>query len=269
MSIQVELLIIGNEILSGHTLDTNSQWLAEQLLQMGLFVQQITVIRDDVKTIGSAIRQSCSRKIDLLLVSGGLGPTFDDRTSEGLAHAANTELQQDQTALRMVEKRYAALLNQGLVKNAIITPARQKMAQLPFGAEPLQNNVGTAPGIYLHIGTTHIYCLPGVPRELQVMFQSEIRPRIAKLAKHFVLEKVVQVPVLDESILAPIIDEVMAEQEGVYIKSLPKPYQTRQPLRVTITVSAEVKTKAEKKLSEIIQQLLDAVKPISQMNDRE
>ncbi|MFW9831097.1 MAG: competence/damage-inducible protein A [Candidatus Thorarchaeota archaeon] len=237
MTYRVELLVIGNEILSGQTLDTNSQWLAQRLLEVGLAVNHIQVVEDHVSAIASAIHNSLSRHTTLLITSGGLGPTFDDLTAQGLAKAARNKLELHPIALEMVNRRYQNLKAQNLVENAEITLSRKKMAQLPQGAEPLLNNIGTAPGIKMQIDTMILYSLPGVPQELQAMFLEAVIPQIVKFSKKTILQKIVQVPILDESHLAPLIDRLMDDEPGVYFKSLPRPYQSRQPLRVAITAT--------------------------------
>jgi len=255
MTLRVELLTIGNEILSGHTLDTNSQWLAQRLLELNLPVNQILVIEDNVDLIASAIKASFDKQTTLLITSGGLGPTFDDLTAEGLALAIETPLQFNPAALAMVTNRYKELKAQGLVETGEITPSRKKMARIPSNAIPLPNSVGTAPGIHLQFHGTQIYCLPGVPQELFAVFMEAVAPQIASLTDRVVLQQVIQVPILDESILAPIIAVLMKESQGVYLKSLPRPYQSRQPLHVAISVTAKTKTHAQKLLSEITYKL--------------
>lgn len=255
MTPRVELLIIGNEILSGQTQDTNSQWLAQRLLELDLLVNRIQVVEDHISSIASAIKNSRARSTTLLITSGGLGPTFDDLTAKGLATAAETKLELHQTALKMVTNRYLALNAQSLVEHAKITPSRKKMAMLPVGADPLPNDVGTAPGIKLQLDTTTVFCLPGVPQELYSMFLEAVAPQIASLAEKVVVQELIQVPILDESQLAPLIDTIMQEAPGVYLKSLPRPYQTRQPLRVTITASGSTKDEAKKRLSKTIESL--------------
>lgn len=240
----MELLIIGNEILSGRTLDTNSHWLAQQLGRLGLPVRRITVVPDQVEEIAAAIQASCDRGTRILITSGGLGPTFDDLTAQGLAQAAGAPLELHRKALQMIRNRYRELHAQGLVDSPRLTPPRRKMAQLPRGASFLSNTVGTAPGIFLQLGRTWVFCLPGVPRELKSMFTEEVEPRIASLARVAVLEEVVEVPVRDESALAPIIDKVRSQLEGVYFKSMPCPYQERRCLRVSITATASTHRKA-------------------------
>jgi nicotinamide-nucleotide amidase len=265
MMLRVELLIIGNEILFGHTLDTNSQWLAQQLLELDLPVNQILVIEDKVEIIAEAIKASLKRQTTILLTSGGLGPTFDDLTAQGLALAIAAPLQLHPQALTMVTQRYQELKADGLVKMSEMTPARKKMAQLPLGAEPLPNSVGTAPGIHLQVDNTHVYCLPGVPQELFAVFMESVAPQIAPLTDKVVLQQVIQVPFLDESVLAPLIDTLMEESKRVYIKSLPSPYQSHQPLRVAITATASTNSQANELLLTTIKKLKELAQTQQQL----
>ncbi|MFX1509326.1 MAG: competence/damage-inducible protein A [Promethearchaeota archaeon] len=260
MMLRVELLIIGNEILSGHTLDTNSQWLAQRLLELSLPVQQMQVIEDNIEVIVNAIRACLERQTTLLITTGGLGPTFDDLTAKGLALALEAPLELHPQALAMVTDRYNTLKRQGLVESSAISSARKKMANLPHGAEPLPNSVGTAPGIHIQQNTTHIYCLPGVPQELYAIFMEAVAPRIALLTKKVVVQRTIQVPILDESVLAPLLDKVLASSQDVYLKSLPRPYQSRLPLRVSVTATASTKTQAKSQLLATINTLQELAK---------
>lgn len=255
MTVRVELLIIGNELLSGHTLDTNSQWLAQRLLEIKLPVNQILVIEDQVEVIATAIKSSVRRQTNLLITSGGLGPTFDDLTASGLALAADTHLEMNPLALKMVSQRYKELQVQRLVETAEITPSRRKMAKLPPKATPISNSVGSAPGIRMQLENTLIFCLPGVPQELYAMFIDAVIPTITSLSEKVIEQDTVQVPILDESVLAPLIDQVMWDKQGVYLKSLPRPYQSRQPLWVALTVTASTKEEASSLLSTTRRQL--------------
>jgi len=208
-----------------------------------------------VVLIATAIQESQSRDTTVLVTSGGLGPTFDDITAEGLAQAVETPLELHPLALEMVTNRYKILKSQNIVETEEITPARKKMALLPKGAIPLPNSVGSAPGIQFHFGQTQIYCLPGVPEELYAMFMAAVAPQIAPLTKTVVLQEIIQVPILDESKFAPLIDSVMKNKTGIYIKSLPRPYQSRKPLRVAITVTAKTKRKAKSLLDQVSKDL--------------
>jgi nicotinamide-nucleotide amidase len=261
MSVRVELLIIGNEILSGRIRDTNSQWLEQHLLLLSLPVRYATVVEDDVDVIAGALRACRDRGTQILITSGGLGPTFDDCTAEALARAAEVASEFNEQALTMIEERLQLLHTQGLVGSSELTPPRRKMAFLPRGAEPLHNSVGTAPGIAFMLGSTQIYCLPGVPRELQAIFTSEVQPRLIPLAKETVLEEVVEVTLVDESVLVPAINTILATEKGVYLKTMPSPHEFRRPLRIAVTVTADTKSKAQQVMRHVIQRLERAAKP--------
>ncbi|MFX0168663.1 MAG: competence/damage-inducible protein A [Candidatus Hodarchaeota archaeon] len=258
MALRVELLIIGNEILSGRTLDTNSQWLAQHLFELGLPVDRIQVIKDNVATIAKAIQEARARNTTLLFTSGGLGPTFDDLTAKGLSLATNTQLKLHPDALRLITDRYEVLKGQGLVESATITPPRQKMALLPQGAEPLLNLVGTAPGIRLSFEPTTIYCLPGVPEELHSMFLHVVAPQIASLTEKIFLQEVTKVTIFEEAGIAPILVKIMKKYPEAYLKSLPHSHQNHKPLQVAITVSAPTHSKAKRLIRQVIKTLQES-----------
>ncbi|MGB9853532.1 MAG: molybdopterin-binding protein, partial [Candidatus Bathyarchaeales archaeon] len=149
MSVQIEIVCIGNELLIGKTLNTNAQWLAKRATSLGITVKRITVVGDEVEEIANAIREALQRKPRFLITTGGLGPTFDDKTLEGIAKALNRKLELNQKALQMVKEKYEAYAKAGKIEEVEMTPHRVKMAMLPEGAEPLQNPVGTAPGVIM------------------------------------------------------------------------------------------------------------------------
>jgi nicotinamide-nucleotide amidase len=255
MSVRVELLIIGNEILSGRVQDINSQWLAQQLLQLSLPVRRVAVVEDNINAIADALHSSCNRGTQVIITSGGLGPTFDDRTAEALAFAAHVDLEVNEKALAMIATRTELLHAQGFLTSSELTPPRRKMARLPRGAEPLRNSTGTAPGIAFKLDSSQVFCLPGVPRELRAIFTEEVQPRLVQLARQAVLEEMIEVPLLDESALGPLIDTIMKTKKGVYLKSMPYFHESRYSLRVIVTVTADTEAKARQLLRRVIRQL--------------
>jgi molybdopterin-biosynthesis enzyme MoeA-like protein len=220
----------------------------------------VTVVEDDIDVIAGALRASRDRGTGVLITSGGLGPTFDDRTAEALARAAAVVSEFNESALQMIQGRLRQLHAEGLIGSSELTPPRRKMAHLPRGAEPLQNSVGTAPGIAYKLDSMQVYCLPGVPRELQGIFTSEVLPRVVPLAKETVVEEVVEVPFLDESVLVPLVNSIMATDKRVYLKSIPSDLKSQRPLRVAITVTAGSKAKAQHVLRHVVQRLETAAK---------
>jgi len=244
-----EIIVIGNEILSGHTLDTNSNWLCKQISSIGGFVRRITKVPDELTEISAVIREALSREPDFIITTGGLGPTFDDKTAQGLALALDQPLEWNNDALEIVKKRYTELYEQGLVDTPELTPPRKKMAYLPKGASVIYNRVGTAPGIIYTYKKTTVYVLPGVPAEMKTMFEESVKPQILeKFSKLVRIEKEIEVDMTDESEFAPIVERVMKEISGVYVKSHPSVYSAKEKIRVAVSAVGESKKDVEIKV---------------------
>lgn len=175
MPCTVEILSVGNELLLGNTVNTNASWIAAHVTALGGAVSRITVVPDDLKEISEAIRESLRRKPDHLITTGGIGPTFDDMTFRGVAKALNLPLKVDKNALAMVREHYARRFPNQKVS---LTRPRRKMAQIPVGALPVRNPVGTAPAVQLIVRTTQIFCLPGVPKEAKAIFRASVSKAI-------------------------------------------------------------------------------------------
>jgi molybdopterin-biosynthesis enzyme MoeA-like protein len=154
------------------------------------------------------------------VTTGGLGPTFDDKTLEGIAKALGLRLKTNAKALDMIKRKYEAYRKQGRVEKVELTPARVKMATLPYGAKPLHNAVGTAPGVMLKTGKTSLFVLPGVPPEMEAIFKESVALLLAKAAgKAMFFETSLYASGIVESALAPLIDQTMHGNKHVYIKS--------------------------------------------------
>lgn len=220
-----ELLTIGNEVLAGNVLDTNSHWLCQQLAALGAQVRRITVLPDEPAQIADGLLAALSRGPRLILTCGGLGPTRDDLTVASIADALGLPLEENPVAYAMIRDFYAELHRRGHVTTADMLPARAKMAQMPAGAEPLSNTAGAAPGVLLDRGPTTIVCMPGVPAEMKDIYANSLSPRLAALfGSRSYAERVVKTDAWDESILAPAVDAVAARHPGVYVKSRAQVY---------------------------------------------
>jgi molybdenum cofactor synthesis domain-containing protein len=215
----LEIICIGNELLIGKTSNTNATWLAKHVTSLGLNVERITVIIDDTSKIAEALQESLDRRPKLIITTGGLGPTFDDKTLQGIAIGLNRTLEVNPAALKMLEERYKNYAKTTTDKIEL-TPARLKMATLPEGAKPLHNPVGTAPGVLLKTDDTQIAALPGVPPEMEAIFEESLAKIVKKVAgKSKFLEGSLRVANIMESTLAPLIDKVMNDNPEVYVKS--------------------------------------------------
>jgi molybdenum cofactor synthesis domain-containing protein len=240
MSRLIEIIAIGNELLLGIVQDTNTHWLCKQLTGLGGRVARAALVPDDLQAIGDELKRALARKRDLIITTGGLGPTQDDMTLQALAEATGRPLEENPEALKMVEERYLQLFEAGRVDRAGLTESRRKMAQLPRGATPLYNSVGTAPGVLIREGKSLIAALPGVPTELVDIFTNSLQPHLRELfGDVFYLEKTLIVDTNDESLLAPILKEFQAAWPKVYIKSRPKGFEEGMKVAVTIAISGE------------------------------
>lgn len=257
MTSEIEIICVGNELLIGKTLNTNAQWIAKQATALGITVKRITVVADDVNEITKAIRETLKRKPRFAITTGGLGPTFDDKTLEGIAKALNRKLAVNQKALKMVKEKYEAYAREKGTESVELTPPRIKMATLPEKAEPIPNPVGTAPGVRLDLKETMLLALPGVPSEMESIFHETVETLLKQATgKSVFYEKSIYADGVMESNLAPLIDKVMQDNPGVYIKSHPKGRENRPHMEIHLSIAAaEAEEKLDEKLQQAIMQL--------------
>ncbi len=208
----VEIISIGEELLIGKIVNTNATWLASRVTKLGGKVRRITVVGDDVYEIISAINEAIKRKPNLIITTGGLGPTFDDKTMEALAKLINKPLKINHEIANIIRERC-------LRKNLPVNEKRLKMAYVPEGSKVILNRIGLAPGVIITKNNVKIVALPGVPDEMKDLFNRGIAPLICG-EKFFEEELIVED--IYEADIASIIDEVMNKIPEVYIKSHPK-----------------------------------------------
>ncbi len=220
MNMQMEIICVGNELLIGKTLNTNAHWIAGQARSLGATIRRITVVSDDVNEIATVLREALNRKPRFIVMTGGLGPTFDDKTLEGVAKGLGRGLEVNEKALKMIRDKYESLLKEGRIEKVELTPSRVKMATFPTGSEPLHNPVGTAPGMLAKVGATYLIALPGVPPEMEAIFSGSVESMLrSEAGKTAFIEASIYADNIIESSLAPLIDQVMRENPSVYIKS--------------------------------------------------
>lgn len=165
---RIDILTIGNELLNGDLADTNTQRLARFARARGLFIQAAQTVPDTLEAIVAALGRAAARA-DVVLVSGGLGPTSDDLTLEAAARFAGVELVVHTPTVQRLEARFA---ERGLT----MTPNNLRQARVPADAEVFDNPVGTAPHVQLQVGATRLFFLPGVPHELARLADEYLGP---------------------------------------------------------------------------------------------
>jgi nicotinamide-nucleotide amidase len=175
---RIECIAIGTELLTTRRLDTNSVWLGERLASLGLGFYRKTAVGDNREDLAELFREALGRS-ELILATGGLGPTFDDFTKELFAEILGAELVEDAPSRADMLAFYAA-------RKRIPPQVNFKQALIPVGAEPLRNPVGTAPGVWWEdppgYPGVRIVLLPGVPREMKRMWEEQVEPRLRPLA---------------------------------------------------------------------------------------
>jgi molybdenum cofactor synthesis domain-containing protein len=252
----VEIVAVGRELLTGHTVDTNSAWLAARLTALGAHVTRIVTVDDDPAAIACEIDGARARGAALVVTTGGLGPTDDDRTLAGVAAALGRAMVAHPAALAFVARRYAELAAQGSVADAAMTPARTKMATLPAGAMPLDNPVGTAPGVLVNDGALTLIALPGVPAEMRGLFEVALPHVRARLGDpRHVAEREVASGLGDESLLVVAMERVLEAVPGVYLKSLATAFAPDCDLRVRITTTDPDADRAEARVAAAAERL--------------
>lgn len=196
LAVNAEIIAVGSELLTPFRMDTNSLFLTEQINQLGVEVICKSVVGDDLKRLVAAAQHALFRS-EIVIFSGGLGPTEDDLTREAVAEALEVSLRRDETVLAGIEQRFAS-------RGWKMSPNNAKQADVLEGAVVLFNPNGTAPGQWLS-GTFDgreriVILLPGPPHELKPLFETECRERLrAKLPPAFLASRVLKVAMLGES----------------------------------------------------------------------
>lgn len=216
---KIYLLAIGSELLNGETRDSNLAWLIRTLTRKGARIVHASMVPDNFEAVSCEIEQAKSHGADILITTGGLGPSDDDATLAYIARALNLELALDKTALRMVKERIAALSKFRPGMSNRITRQRRAMAFLPEGSIPLKNPVGVAPGMFLD-GSPVIISLPGVPVEMKAIFKDTLKEYWRELfAGVCYVRRNIKIFGIPEADLAPFMRRVSLLDPEIYIKS--------------------------------------------------
>ena len=234
----VELLSIGDELLNGTVTDTNARWISNKITRVGGFVKRITIVRDRTIEISYVINECIERRPRWLIITGGLGPTYDDKTLSGIASALGCELILDQRAVKMLQKSYARHKQRLASSDNRLNDIRLKMAKIPRGSVPIQNPVGSAPSIYIEVkrgdgsgGKTSIVCLPGVPKEMKAIFSRNIMPRIKEgINNYYFVESMFETIGVSESMLSSTLSRIVNSYptNDIYLKTHPKGYERKE-----------------------------------------
>ncbi|SEM43520.1 nicotinamide-nucleotide amidase [Chryseobacterium taichungense] len=245
------LITIGDEILSGNTVDTNSNFIATELKNIGIHVSQIITVSDEIETIKAAI-ESAFKIGDLIITTGGLGPTRDDKTKKAIAEFFNDEIALDETTFNHLK---AYMERRGRLE---ILERNREQAFVPTKSKVFQNHYGTAPCMMMEQDGKLLFSLPGVPYEVKPLIKDQIVPYLQeKFNLNYISTRIVSVVGIPESILADTIENwELALPQNIALSYLP--VGTRVKLRLTAT--GENESLLQQQLEEEIQKLLPLIK---------
>lgn len=239
-----EIISVGTELLLGHTVNTDAQYLSQKCADLGIDVYYHTVVGDNIDRI-KEVTQIALHRSNLIIYTGGLGPTSDDITKEVVSELLNIELELNEIYLKEIEK-YFKKMNKKMTENNI------KQAYIPKGSIVLKNDVGTAPGVFLSSNEVKIIFLPGPPIELKTMFNKYAVPLLDN--EYIIKSKVIKTIGIGESELDDILNNLIKAQTNPTIATYAKEGQ------VDITITA--KGKKEHEVDLLIQNLTNKVSEI-------
>ena len=250
---QAEIITIGDEILIGQILDSNSKWIAEKLNTIGISVYQITSIQDERQHILKAVKEA-QLNCDIVIITGGLGPTKDDITKLTLAEYFNDELILNKEIVEQIKEMFAKM-------NYPFTEVNKQQALVPSKSIPLKNYYGTAPGIWFEQNGKVVVSLPGVPNEMKGLIKNSVLPKLKETFKlPFILHKTILTYGMGESMVADRIEE-WEDNLPSYIKLAYLPSYGKLRLRLSAKGFEEGKLKEGidlevEKLTEIIPDII-------------
>lgn len=240
----VELVCVGTEILLGNIVNTNAAYLAEQCAMLGLSCYHQSVVGDNEQRMEETIRRAVSRS-DIVILSGGLGPTKDDLTKEVTARVFDMELLEDPHTRARIQE-YFDQNHRGR-----ITENNWKQAQVPEGAMVIDNYNGTAPGLILQKDGKTAILLPGPPNELKPMFERDIRPFLNRLEPEGIYSKMVKICGFGESKVESMITDILESQTNPTIA----PYAKTGEVHLRITAKAINEETADEMMEPMMEEL--------------
>ncbi len=250
MSHIAELIAVGTELLLGSISNTDGQMLSQGLSALGINVYYHTVVGDNPQRLKAAIELAKTRS-DIIITTGGLGPTCDDLTKNVLAECFGKKLIRDEESARRIEAYFKAL-------GRSVTENNYQQAMLPEGCTILTNDWGTAPGVAFEAGGIHVVMLPGPPRECRAMFEHRAVPYLKQLADGEILSRSLRLFGIGES----AVEQLLREEMNTMTNHTLAPYAKEGEVELRITAKADTQAEAQSLIAPVEQQLKDRLGPL-------
>ena len=227
-----EILCVGTELLLGDIINTNAAYLSRELACLGISQYRQSVIGDNSERLEQTIKD-CLKNCDLLIMTGGLGPTYDDITKETAAKAIGRELYEDAEVLASIEQYFKK-------RGRTMTDSNRKQATVIEGSKVLKNTCGTAPGVFCEADGKVMILLPGPPSEMMPMWENEAKPLVAEYCEKVLVSRNINIVGIGESAVAQKLGDMMQSATNPTIA----PYCKTGEVRLRVTASAETREKA-------------------------
>ena len=246
----VEVIATGDEIMFGRISDTNSTWIARRAAELGARLRRVTCVGDDVDEISGVLREALARSSDLIVLTGGLGPSEDDMTMEAVGRAVGRPVVLDPGAVERIRRSYE---ERGIQHSA----RGERMARILEGSRPLPNLVGLAVGMAVEEGGATIMTFPGIPAEMMAMFDAYAAPLIEeKASSRFVARTVVARVVFRD--FFPVYRAMQRDYPDVYLKNAATPPESAdgrlevREIKVDVVVEGGSREDSEALMEEVL-----------------
>ncbi len=250
-ALSVGIVAIGDELLSGFKVDTNSAWIGQRLAEIGVPVVHRACAGDGVDQIAQAVGDALQRAT-AVIVTGGLGPTIDDRTREGIAQFAKVRCARDPRAEDLVRTRLASVGRE-------VRESHLLQADLPQGAVALANAVGIAPGFKLSVKDALIFSVPGPPREMQAVVEAGVVPELLRRRTSMTATRSMRTALVPETAVAAVVEPMLQAHPEVAVAYLPSPAEVVVRLSVITDDERNGGTDAVAHLEEAAEEVREAL----------
>ncbi len=246
----VEVIVTGDEIMFGRIVDTNSGWIARRTSELGAGLRRVTCVGDDVDEIGDALRGALSRGSDVIIFTGGLGPSEDDLTVEAIGQALGRRVVLDPVAVEKIRRIYAE-------RGVSDTARGERMARVLEGSTAIPNLVGMSTGMMLWEGGTTIVSFPGIPVEMQAMFEEHVAPIIEEKSESRHAARTVTVQVVFKDFF-PVYHQMQRDYPDVYLKNAATPPESTEErsrvkeIKVDVVVEGGTAMECEAKMEAVL-----------------
>ncbi len=252
----VIILVVSREILEGSVVDRNAAFIANRVDDIGYRVRTIQVVDRVEAEMVAAIHWALDQKPTFLILTGGMGPNWDDNSRACLAKATGLPLEESEQALQFVQNSYQRLFAKGAIDDPAINDTRLRMALLPKGSTCYENTVGTAPAVQLRLAATSVFLLPGVPAEMQRFFTTHVMPVMSAEGPDTVRgERHVDYHGHDESSISRALADVAARNPLVSIRTRVQGTDVSRTIRISLVSEQEDAVKLNDILDQVEQDL--------------